>query len=228
MCGRTSLYAPQEVVVERFDARPTRPLRPRYNVTPGQEHAVVRNDAHDEIRFPTWGLVPRWADEFGGGHVNARAETLAEKPSFRAAYDQRRCLVLADGFYDWKETPLGRQPYRFELADAAPFAMAGLWERWSPPDGEDRTSFTVVTTEPNDVVADVHHRMPVVLAPDEEERWLHGDERERAAVLDPYPADEMRAYPVSKRVNDPANDSPAVVEEVVADEDAQTGLDEFR
>ncbi|WP_423743593.1 SOS response-associated peptidase (plasmid) [Haladaptatus sp. SPP-AMP-3] len=225
MCGRLSLFAPQDELTDRFDAEPVRPLRPRYNVAPGQEHPVVRNDAPEEICFPTWGLVPHWADEFGGGHVNARAETLADKPSFRDAYRDRRCLVLADGFYDWKKTPTGKQPYRMTRADGEPFAMAGLWEPWQ--NGERKTSFTVVTTEPNDVVGEIHHRMPVILDPDEETTWLTGDADERRAVLDPFPASEMRAYPVSTKVNSPDNDSPEIVAEVAAEEDTQTGLGDF-
>lgn len=264
MCGRTSLFVPPEVVTERFDAEPVRPLEPRYNVAPGQAHPVVRNDEPDAIRFPTWGLVPQWADEGAGGgsgvggrssgHVNARAETLAEKPSFREAFAERRCLVLVDGFYDWKETPTGKQPYRFEREDREPFAIAGLWE---PPsnDGDATSSnatatFTVVTTEPNEVVEPVHHRMPAILDPGEERRWLQGGETgsgelgdegtdpddfqdeesdpdDLADLLGPCPPSELRAYPVSSAVNDPANDSPAVIEEVPAEEDVQTGLDEF-
>ena len=248
MCGRISLFAPPGVIAERFDAEPVRPLEPRYNVAPGQEHAVVRNDDPDAIRFPTWGLVPRWAGDGGAGnrnagHINARAETLAEKPSFREAFAERRCLVLADGFYDWKETPTGKQPYRIEREDREPVALAGLWE---PAAGDGETgaggadaTFTVVTTEPNEVVEPIHHRMPVVLDPDEEERWLRGGRGESDAgngpadpealsdLLDPYPADELRAYPVPSKLGDPANDSPDVVEEVPAEEDVQTGLDEF-
>jgi putative SOS response-associated peptidase YedK len=225
MCGRLSLFASQDELTERFDAKPVRPLRPRYNVSPGQDHPVVRNDAPEEIRFPTWGLVPHWADEFGAGHINARAETVADKPSFRDAYRDRRCLVLADGFYDWKKTPTGKQPYRMTRADGEPFAMAGLWEPWQ--NGEQKTSFTVVTTEPNDLVGEIHHRMPVILASDEEATWLDGDEDERRSILDPFPASEMRAYPVPTKVNNPENDSPDIVEEVVAEEDAQTGFGDF-
>ncbi|SIR57633.1 Putative SOS response-associated peptidase YedK [Haladaptatus litoreus] len=225
MCGRLSLFAPEADLTERFDAVPTRPIRPRYNVAPGQDHPVVRNDAPDEMHFPTWGFVPHWADEFGGGHINARAETLAEKPTFRDAYRERRCLVLADGFYDWKKTATGKQPYRMTRADGKPFAMAGLWEPWQ--NGEQKTSFTVVTTEPNDLVGEIHHRMPVILAEDEESRWLHDDEEEFESVLDTFPGNEMRAYPVSKRVNSPKNDSPELVAEVMAEEDAQTGLGDF-
>lgn len=232
MCGRTSLFAPAEVVRERFDADPARPLEPRYNVSPGQGHPVIRDDATDEIRFPTWGLVPVRGGASGSGHVNARAETLAEKPSFREAFADRRCLVLADGFYDWKETPTGKQPYRIERADREPFAFAGLWEPAADGEGRgsathgnrDGATFTVVTTEPNSVVEPVHHRMPAMLSPGEEARWLREAD---ADLLDPYPADEMCAYPVSSAVNDPGNDSPAVVEAVPAEEDVQMELDEF-
>jgi putative SOS response-associated peptidase YedK len=229
MCGRISLFAPPELVTERFDAEPTRKLEPRYNVAPSQPHPVVRNDDRETIRFPTWGLVPEWSDDSAAsGHINARAETLAEKPSFREAFAERRCLVLADGFYDWKETPTGKQPYRIEREDREPFALAGLWE--PSPTGVDTESatFTVVTTEPNEVVEQVHHRMPVMLAPDEENRWLgERDTDELSALLEPHPADELRAYPVSSGLNDPGNDSPDLVEEVPAEEDVQTGLDEF-
>ncbi|WP_458207518.1 SOS response-associated peptidase [Haladaptatus sp. NG-SE-30] len=227
MCGRLSLFALEADLTERFDATPTRPLRPRYNVAPGQAHPVVRNDTPDEMHFPTWGLVPHWTDQFSGGHINARTETLAEKPSFRDAYRERRCLVLADGFYDWKQTATGKQPFRMTRADEKPFAMAGLWEPWSGNGGEKKTSFTVVTTEPNDLVREVHHRMPVILAPEDEETWLHGAEDDLKSVFDPFPAEEMRAYPVSKNVNNPKNDSPDVVEEVVAESEKQTGLGDF-
>ncbi|USZ66981.1 SOS response-associated peptidase [Halorussus salilacus] len=228
MCGRTSLFAPPELVCERFDAEPIRPLEPRYNVSPGQRHPVVRNDATDEIRFPTWGLVPERNRDSGGrnanrGHINARAETLAEKPSFREAFAERRCLVLADGFYDWTETPTGKQPYRVERVDREPFAFAGLWEPSGGTDAEPAT-FAIVTTEPNAVVEPIHHRMPAMLRRGEESRWLREGDSD---LLGPYPAEELRAYPVPDAVGNPKNDSPAVVEEVPAEEEVQTGLDEF-
>ncbi|NHN60795.1 MULTISPECIES: SOS response-associated peptidase [Halorussus] len=239
MCGRLSLFAPPGLLAERFDADPVRELDPRYNVAPGQDHPVVRNDDPESIRFPTWGLVPTWADgPSSSGHVNARAETLTEKPSFREAFAERRCLVLADGFYDWKGTPTGKQPYRVEREDREPFALAGLWEPAPGADDGDEGSanetdgagatFTVVTTEPNAVAEPVHHRMPVVLDPEGERRWLREDDPEALTdLLGPSPTPEMHAYPVPSALGDPANDSPDLVEEVPAEEDVQTGLDEF-
>ncbi|WP_256289824.1 SOS response-associated peptidase [Halobellus inordinatus] len=234
MCGRYTLFTPAEELASRFDATFEEPPEPRYNCAPGQSLPVLTNDDPDRFRRFKWGLVPSWADDEGVGNdlINARAETLAKKPSFEAAYERRRCLVPADGFYEWVEEGDAKQPYRVAFADDRPFAMAGLWERWEPShtqtglgdfgggnsaesDGDDAVeSFTIVTTEPNDVVADLHHRMAVVLDPDEEETWLHGDVEEAAELLDPSPADEWEAYPVSTRVNSPANDAPALIEPV--------------
>ncbi len=234
MCGRYSLFAPQSTLVERFDAEPERPLERRYNCAPGQQLPVVTDDDRGTMQFFEWGLIPQWAEQKSdGGFINARAETVREKRSFREPFERRRCLVPADGFYEWLDTGDGKQPYRVALADDRPFAMAGLWERWTPPQkqsalgdfgvsGADAAgetvveTFTVVTTEPNSLVSDLHDRMAVVLAPEEEETWLTGDPDEAAALLDPYPADEMRTYPVSTRVNSPANDAPDLVEPVDA------------
>ena len=229
MCGRYSLFTPREELEERFDATFETPPEPRYNCAPGQRLPVVTNDDPDAFRSLEWGLVPPWADDrkVGSNLINARAETVREKPSFREAFERRRCLVPADGFYEWVQTEGGKQPYRVAFEDDRPFAMAGLWERWTPSttqtglsdfggDGADDDgdatveTFTVVTTEANEFQSQYHHRMPVVLAPDEERKWL-GDPS--PALLDPYDGD-MRAYPVSTTVNSPANDSPAVVEEV--------------
>lgn len=228
MCGRYTLFTPQSELEERFGARAERDLRPRYNCAPGQRLPIVADDEPDAVRLAKWGFSPSWADE-EFELVNARAETIHEKNSFRAAFERRRCLVLADGFYEWAETGNGKQPYRVAFPDDRPFAMAGIWERWSPPEeqtglddfgvdagdeGGSVETFAVVTTEPNAVVRDLHDRMAAMLAPDEEERWLRGDPEEARALLDPYPPDELRAYPVSKRVNNPATDAPDLVEEV--------------
>ncbi len=186
------------------------------------------------------GAGASWADDDTGGLINARAETVDEKPSFQAAYEQRRCLVPADGFYEWVETGTdgdesengsgGKQPYRVTFEDDRPFAMAGLWERWEPDDettqsgldafgggveGDDAAdgpleTFTIITTEPNDRIADLHHRMAVILEPGSEREWLTADDPK--ALLEPYPDDEMCAYPVSQAVNNPANDDPVLLE----------------
>lgn len=187
------------------------------------------------VSFFEWGLVPSWVDDPADAHrsINARSETVREKQSFRAAFERRRCLVPADGFYEWTETGGGgKQPYRVTRGDGEVFAMAGLYEVWegeveqaslgafgSDADADNRTrrveSFTILTTEPNEVVADIHDRMAVVLHPEDESTWLHGDPEAAAALLEPYDGD-MTAYPVSTAVNSPSNESPELVEPVDA------------
>ncbi|WP_135821496.1 SOS response-associated peptidase [Halostella litorea] len=239
MCGRYSLFAPREDLIDLLDAEPTAAIEPRYNMAPGEELPVVRDAASDRVEFLQWGLVPPWADDDGSGLINARAETVADKPSFRDAFEQShadggpragRCLVPADGFYEWVETDGGKRPYRVAFEDDRPFLMAGLWATWETEveqvgldafgDGEPETgtrrvdSFAVITTEPNDLVADLHHRMAVILDDGAAERWLTAAPDEALDLLKTHPATEMRAYPVSTAVNDPANDSPAVAEPV--------------
>ena len=237
MCGRYSLFTPADELAERFGAD-FDGVEPTYNAAPGQELPVIRDETPETVDHLAWGLVPAWADdpEESPAPINARSETVTEKPTFREAYRRRRCLVPADGFYEWTETPpddrpgdgatAGKTPYRVAFEDDRPFALAGVWETWEgrPAQtglgdfgaGGDRTrtervdSFTVLTTEPNDLVADLHDRMAVVLPPDEEERWLTADDPRD--LLEPYPAAEMRAYPVSPRVNDPGNDDPSLIE----------------
>jgi putative SOS response-associated peptidase YedK len=236
MCGRYSLFVPAEDLAGAFDVR-VEGYEPRYNAAPGQDLPVITDTESDRLSRLEWGLIPSWADSrTDGGHINARAESVAEKPSFRESFHQSegdlaagRCLVPADGFYEWVQQEGDKQPYRVTLVDDRPFAMAGLWAQWRPPttqtgldafgsDGEPETevveTFTIVTTEPNDLVADLHHRMAVILSPDEQQRWLTGDAEAAAELLDPSPAEEMCAYPVSTAVNDPANDSPSVVEPI--------------
>jgi putative SOS response-associated peptidase YedK len=233
MCGRYTLMTPASELEARFDATFEDSPEPRYNCAPGQSLPVVVSDDPDRFREFKWGLIPSWADDASVGNdlINARAETVAEKPSFAAAFERRRCLVPADGFYEWVDGGGGtKQPYRVVFGDDRPFAMAGLWDRWEPThtqtglgdfgagggshESDVVESFTVVTTEPNDVVADLHHRMAVVLDPDEESTWLHGSTEAAARLLDPYPSEEWRTYPVSTRVNSPANDAPDLIEPV--------------
>lgn len=227
MCGRLSLFVAPSVLEAQFDVEVPDSYTPRYNVAPTENLAVVRDDAPETLDHLTWGLVPRWADDpsMGAGLINARAETLAEKPSFRDAYENRRCLVLADGFYEWLEDGGRKQPYRVCRPDDEPFAMAGLWERWEG-DREIRETATIVTTEPNDVVAPLHDRMAALLPPGEERRWLDADESERESLLSPYDGD-LRTYPISTRVNDPGNDDPSVIEEVEPEGGTQSGLGDF-
>ncbi|WP_324662690.1 SOS response-associated peptidase [Haloarcula sediminis] len=230
MCGRYSLFAPADDIEARFDAAFDFDFEARYNAAPSQSLPVITGDDPDTIQRMEWGLVPSFADDrTDHGYINARAETLAEKRSFADAYESRRCLVPADGMYEWVEEGGTKQPYRVALPDDALFAMAGLYERWEPPQrqtglgefgstgsgGQDEVveTFTIVTTEPNDTVRELHHRMAVSLDPDEESAWLTGDTDTVADLLSPYDG-PMRSYPVSTAVNSPSHDSPALIEEV--------------
>jgi len=231
MCGRYTLTAPVDQLTERFGAKPTRRFEPRYNCAPGQTLPVITGEEPDRLQFFEWGLTPHWAEE-KQGLINARAETVRQKRSFADAYESRRCLVPTDGFYEWVDTEDGKQPYRVAFEDDRLFAVAGLWERWAEPtrqtglaefgsgdqtdDSTTHETFTILTTEPNDLIADLHHRMAVVLAPEYESKWLAGDPNFVETLLKPYPDDELTAYPVSERVNSPANDDPSLIEAVEA------------
>ncbi|ADJ14583.1 SOS response-associated peptidase [Halalkalicoccus jeotgali] len=220
MCGRYALFTPPDELAERFDVA-VPDIEPTYNAAPSQHLPIVPDDA-EEIRFARWGLTPEWADE-RRDLINARAETMTEKPSFK---DTRRCLVPADGFYEWVEQGGGKQPYYVSRTDGEPFAMAGLRTHWTPPtrqtgldafsdgetgseDAEAVETFAVVTTEPNAVVEKLHHRMAVILDREGEREWLSGDPFSLAA------ADDLRTYPVSTAVNSPDTDSPELVREAV-------------
>ncbi|MCH7795368.1 MAG: SOS response-associated peptidase, partial [Proteobacteria bacterium] len=172
-----------------------------------------------------WGLIPAWAKDpaIGNRTINARAETVAEKPAFRAAFRERRCLIVADGFYEWKTEAGGKQPYRITLVDGGPFALAGLWERWAGPHGgEAIESCTIVTTEANARLRAIHPRMPVILAPDAFDPWLDPETpgAEAEALLVPYPSEALTHYRVSPRLNSPANDDPALIEPLDAPAEA--------
>jgi putative SOS response-associated peptidase YedK len=230
MCGRYTLFTPAEELADRFGTEPP-PIDPRYNCAPGQRLPVVTGTTPNRMSLQKWGLVPEWADDRSSASINARAETVTETPRFAEAVERRRCLVPADGFYEWVERDDGsKRPYRVAFEDDRVFAMAGVWSRWQPPsrqsglgefvDGGGSTdpdpidTFAVVTTEPNDLVADLHHRMAVVLEPDDESTWLHGDVDAALSLLGTYPDDELTAHPVSTRVNDPGNDDSGLVEPV--------------
>ena len=220
MCGRYQLIAGPEEIAGMFLTSATRAVAPRYNIAPTQAVAAVRAGAGGrELALLRWGLIPAWAKdaEIGARMINARAETLAEKASFRGPLRSRRCLVLADGFYEWQRVGAGKVPHHVCMADRRPFAFAGLWDRWLPPGGEPLESCTIVTTTPNELLAEIHDRMPVILPPEAYGPWLdpaHRDTEGLQRLLQPFPASLMRAYPVSPRVNSPRNDDRGCIAEL--------------
>ncbi|MFL6058639.1 MAG: SOS response-associated peptidase [Rubrobacteraceae bacterium] len=217
MCGRYTLASPTERLAEEFgvDASSIE-LAPTYNVAPTQKVAVVLEEGGQRrLDVLRWGLIPPWADDPGIGSrmINARSETAPGKPSFRRAFRERRCLIPADGFYEWQRTNGAKQPYYIHMEDGRPFAFAGLWESWSKGEGEIRTC-TILTTGANALVGEVHDRMPVILAHDAYDVWLDpaSERDELTGLLAPYPEDEMEAYPVSRFVNSPSNNDPRCIE----------------
>ncbi len=220
MCGRYTLAVQLDLIQDRFLLKGSVPaFAPRYNIAPTQDAPVIfeSNDGR-KMELMRWGLVPSWSKDpsIGNKLINARAETLAEKPSFRKSFERKRCLVPADGFYEWKKASDGRTktPIRLVVGDSDLFAFAGLWDSWRAPDGSELRSFTIVTTAPNELVSKVHNRMPVILKKENESRWLDSkttDSQLLLPLLIPY-GGEMRAFEVSKAVNSPANDWPSLIE----------------
>ncbi len=213
MCGRFTLVSPFAVVTERFGAAAPAGLRPRYNIAPGQDILCVVADGARRIEPMRWGLIPFWAKDpsIGNRLINARAETLAVKPSFRGAFAKRRCLIAADGFYEWRRAGRRKVPVYLFLRSRKPFGFAGLYEVWKAPDGREIRTCTIVTTGANDLVRPIHDRMPVIVPAALEDRWLDCAERDRGlleSVLTPYPAGEMDAYEVTPSVNNAAHDGP--------------------
>lgn len=220
MCGRFSLTVPAEELAELFDLGETPPLAPRYNIAPTQPVLIVRpreSGQGREAALVHWGLIPPWAKDRSVGNrmINARAETAPEKPSFRAAFRRRRCLIPTDGFYEWKRVGTRKQPMRIRMAKGGLFAFAGLWERWQGPEGEEIESCAILTTTANKLLGEIHDRMPVIVAPEDYERWLTTDETGAAALVElfrAFPAESMCTFPVSTRVNSPQNDDPGCIE----------------
>lgn len=215
MCGRFVLASPFEIIAEEFRIRDGgADLKPRYNIAPGQDVlAVVRDEGTNRLARFRWGLIPSWADDpaIGNRMINARAETVSRKPGFRSAFEKRRCLVVSDGFYEWRREGKKKTPFYVCMRSGKPFGLAGLYEVWRPPEGREIRSCTIITTEANDLLRSIHDRMPVIVPKEAEDLWLDPAVREQSrllAVLRPYGAGEMRAYAVSARVNSPANDSP--------------------
>ena len=214
MCGRYRLSRRKLIVEEYFDSTGEDDWVPRYNIAPTQPVPIIRQDPKEPRREPSlvrWGLIPWWAKDSSGAAamINARSETAATKPAFRDALKLRRCLIPADGFYEWQKKGRTKQPYCFEVKEGKLFAFAGIWERWKDPGGEVLETCSILTTTPNAVTSAVHDRMPVVLDPDNYDVWLdHGMTNTDAAsdLLKPFDARQMRSYPVSNRVNHVAND----------------------
>jgi putative SOS response-associated peptidase YedK len=222
MCGRFTLTADTEQLQKTFPQfRFPAQAAPRFNVAPTQPILAVANDSQNAADFFVWGLIPTWAKdpEIGSRLINARAETLAEKPSFRGSYRYKRCLIFADGFYEWKTEPgtKTKTPYFIRLASGQPFAFAGLWDAWNSPDGSLVKSATIITTEPNSLMAALHNRMPVILPSNSYTQWLDPAPQKPEALqplLKPFAADQMAAHPVSTMVNSPANDRPELIQPV--------------
>jgi len=222
MCGRFTLTADMNILQESFPwLNIPEGLGPRYNIAPTQPVAVVPNDGKNKLDYFVWGLIPSWSKDpkIGSRMINARAETLAEKPSFRTAFRRRRCLILADGFYEWRQEGQGlpKTPMYIKLASSKPFAFAGLWESWNSKDGSNILSCTIITTQPNAMMEKIHNRMPVILPEDAYPLWLEQGEADTtrlSELLIPYTKEEMVAFPVSRAVNSPQNDSPLNVQPV--------------
>jgi putative SOS response-associated peptidase YedK len=218
MCGRYT-YFPGEFSDLRLTWKVDSEiplLTPRCNIAPSQEAPViVEAEGKRSIELFQWGLIPSWAKDptIGKKMINARAETLAEKPSFKRLLKGRRCIVLADSFYEWRKESKRRVPMRFKLRSGEPFVFAGLWDSWRQPDGNLVRTYTIITTEPNDVLRPIHNRMPAMLKHDDALKWLCADDEiaHALSLLKPYLSDDMEGYDVSPLVNDPRNDSPECI-----------------
>ena len=215
MCGRFAFYSPAEATAALFGATASSQLVPRYNISPTQDIAAIRcDDSGGATLSPLrWGLVPFWAKDpsIGNKMINARAETVAEKPSFRAAYRKRRCLILADGFYEWHTSDGVKLPYFISLASGNPFAFAGLWEAWQDKaSGKTLETATIITTAANDFMNRLHHRMPVVMEAGKTDDWMSGDDGALGRILSRPP--DFRAWPVDRKVNNARNEGPELIE----------------
>lgn len=220
MCGRFTFSMDMEELAEAFPGVDfSIYFEPNYNIAPSQDVLAISNIDASKATLLRWGLVPHWAKDItiGNKMINARGETLAEKPSFKHPYKRQRCLIVADGFYEWKKEQDKKTPMHIRMKTKKPFAFAGLWERWSPPDQGPLFSCTIITTDANDLLAPVHHRMPVILQPEDYDLWLSSKEQPAENLnhlLTAYPSDEMICYPVSRMVNNPKNNSPECIKPV--------------
>jgi len=224
MCGRFTLTATFKEIIDRFDIAAfleEENYAPSYNIAPSQAVLAVINDGKsNRMGFLKWGLVPPWAKDSAIGHkmINARAETLSEKPSFRTAFKKKRCLVIADSFYEWKRhEDKSKTPMRIKLKSADLFAMAGIWEAWKSPEGKTLYTCSVITTGPNELMKDIHDRMPVILKPEDEKTWLNpsiSDTNDLNKLLIPYDENLMETYEVSPLVNSPRNNTAELIQKI--------------
>jgi putative SOS response-associated peptidase YedK len=218
MCGRFTQRQPTAKLKKEFGVEEVPEIEARYNIAPTQSILSVRQATDGrEMGFMKWGLIPSWAKDssMGAGLINARSETVTEKPSFREAFKRRRCIIPADGFYEWQRTGGRKQPFFFHMRDDRPFGFAGLWDRWQSPEGEVIESCTILTTDANQVLRPVHDRMPVILHPETYELWLDDDLRKvslREELLRPFPASEMEGYAVRTSINSPHNQGTDLIE----------------
>jgi putative SOS response-associated peptidase YedK len=218
MCGRFAFTETKiETLKKRFDIKKAPPvLHPRYNISPTQDIYAILNESPDALSVIRWGLVPFWAKDIkiGSRMINARAETLAEKPAFRSSIKNKRCLILADSFYEWKRELRSKRPFRIMLKDESLFAFAGIWDAWEK-DGNHLTSCAIITTDSNSIVSPIHDRMPVILSRENEKAWISDISVKGAlSMLKPYDPKSMRAYEISALVNSPSNDTPKVLEPI--------------
>jgi putative SOS response-associated peptidase YedK len=217
MCGRYTLKHNIQAIAQEFHVAPSLQTGPRYNIAPTQEVVSVLQNGTAHLELLRWGLIPSWAKEesIGSKMINARAETLAEKPSFKRLLSSKRCLVVADGFYEWKQEGRGpKTPMYITLKDDELFAFAGLWDAWKNADGQVIRTCTIITTEPNELMAPIHNRMPAILSRDAREVWLDStlkDEHALLPLLAPYPADQMTVRTVSRLVNDPRREGAELI-----------------
>ena len=217
MCGRYSFILEDELIKERFGVTVRSAIyKARYNCAPTQDLAVISDESPETLSLYRWGLIPFWAKErsIGTNMINAKSETILDKPSFKASFRNKRCLVLADGYYEWKKEP-EKIPVRITMKDKSPFALAGIWDRWVSAEGEIVHSFSILTTASPPKMQIIHDRMPVILARKDEAKWIERtSESELLGLLRPFPVEKITAYPVSNLVNSPRNETPEILEPV--------------
>jgi putative SOS response-associated peptidase YedK len=218
MCGRFQLSVKGKHINERFNVEVYDDFyRPSFNCAPSQNLAVISNMEAKKLSFFSWGLIPFWAkdEKFGNKLINSKAETITEKPSFKNSFRQKRCLVICNGFYEWKKENNKKTPYRIFLKNNELFSMAGIWDTWKDGEGRPINSFSIITTTPNSLMKNIHHRMPVILRKEDEKKWLEKtDQNELLELLKPFENRLMDAYPISELVNSPTNNSPEIIKKI--------------